>query len=92
MCLGIPGQVVGRVPGYGDQLALVDVQGAQRRVNIGMLAEEPPGPGDWVLIHVGFAVEKVDEATARRALEGLELIGRPRDEDDFPDGAHEARR
>lgn len=80
MCLGIPGQVVERVAGFGDQLALVDVVGARRRVNVGMLEGEELEPGDWVLIHVGFAVEKVDAATAEQALAGLELMGRPRSE------------
>jgi hydrogenase expression/formation protein HypC len=79
VCLGIPGQVVERVAGFGDQLALVDVVGARRRVNVGMLEDEVLEPGDWVLIHVGFAVEKVDEAAARAALDGLELMGRPRE-------------
>ena len=79
MCLGIPGRVVELVAGYGDQLALVDVVGARRRVNIGMLEDEPPQPGDWVLIHMGFAVEMIDEAGARAALAGLELMGRPRE-------------
>jgi hydrogenase assembly chaperone HypC/HupF len=79
MCLGIPGQVVAMVPGYGDQLALVDVAGAQRRVNVGMLEGDPPGPGDWVLIHLGFAVERVSPEAAEGAMQGLELMGRPRD-------------
>jgi hydrogenase assembly chaperone HypC/HupF len=78
MCLGIPGQVVEMVDGYGDQLALVDVSGAQRRVNIGMLETGPPAPGQWVLIHMGFAVELVSAAEAEEALQGLEMIGRPR--------------
>ena len=56
MCLGIPGRVVEMVPGFGDQLALVEVEGAARQVNIGML-DEAPAPGQWVLIHMGFAVE-----------------------------------
>ena len=56
MCLGIPGRVVEMVPGFGDQLALVEVEGVARRVNIGML-DEAPAPGQWVLIHMGFAVE-----------------------------------
>lgn len=80
MCLGIPGQVVELVEGYDDQLALVDVQGARRRINVGMLEDERPSPGDWVLIHMGFALERVDEAQAVQALAGLELMGRPRDE------------
>lgn len=79
MCLGIPGQVVELVEGYDGQLALVDVQGARRRINIGILEDEMPSPGDWVLIHMGFALERVDETEARRALAGLELMGRPRD-------------
>jgi hydrogenase assembly chaperone HypC/HupF len=79
MCLGIPGQVVELLPGFEGQLALVDVSGARRRVNVGML-EEPPEPGDWVLIHVGFAVERVDAAGAERAMHGLELMGRSREE------------
>jgi hydrogenase expression/formation protein HypC len=76
MCLGIPGQVLAMVEGYGDQLALVDVEGASRKVNIGLLDEGAVGPGDWVLIHMGFAVERVDEAKAAQAREGLELLGR----------------
>jgi hydrogenase expression/formation protein HypC len=80
MCLGIPGQVVERVEGYGDQLALVDVVGAQRRVNIGMLGDETVEPGDWVLIHVGFAVEKIDAAGAREALADWKLMGQPQDD------------
>lgn len=77
MCLGIPGQVVEIVPGYAGQLALVDVQGARRRVNIGML-EQPPADGDWVLLHMGFAVEVIDRAKADEALSGLEMMGRAR--------------
>ncbi len=78
MCLGIPGQVVGMVPGYGDQLALVDVVGAQQRINIGMLDDQQMVPGEWVLIHMGFAVERIDAAGAEKAMSGLELMGRPR--------------
>jgi hydrogenase assembly chaperone HypC/HupF len=84
MCLGIPGRVVEMIAGYGDQLALVDVEGAVRKVNIGLLDEAPP-PGQWVLIHMGFAVELTDEAGAERAMGGLELMGQPRDAaDDQP--------
>ena len=78
MCLGIPGRVVAVVPGYAGQLALVDVAGGERRVNVGML-DDPPGPGDWVLIHMGFAVELIDAARAAEAMSGLELMGRPAD-------------
>jgi hydrogenase assembly chaperone HypC/HupF len=77
MCLGIPGRVVEVVPGYGDQLALVEVEGAARRVNIGLL-DEAPQRGQWVLIHMGFAVELTDATGAEDAMAGLELMGRPR--------------
>ena len=78
MCLGIPGRVIGMVEGFGNQLALVDVEGESRRVNIGIL-DEPPAPGQWVLIHMGFAVETTDAAGAEQAMSGLELMGRPRE-------------
>ena len=78
MCLGIPGRVVEMVSGYGDQLALVDVEGARRRVNIGLLEGDPPRPGEWVLIHMGFAVERVD-AEGRAGPRGPAAAGpRPR--------------
>ena len=79
MCLGIPGQIIGLVEGYGDQLALVNVAGVQRKINIGLLDEGPLEPGTWVLIHMGFALERVDAAGAEKAMGGLELMGRPRD-------------
>ena len=62
--------------GYGGQLALVDVAGAQRKVNVGMLPDETFSPGDWVIIHMGFVVEKTDQAGAEQAMAGLELMGR----------------
>lgn len=74
MCLGIPGRVITMLDGYGDQLALVDVAGEPRKVNVGMLAEETFTAGDWVIIHMGFVVEKTDEAGAREALAGMELL------------------
>jgi hydrogenase expression/formation protein HypC len=79
MCLGIPGQVIELLEGYGNQLALVDVAGVQRKINIGLLDEGPLEPGTWVLIHMGFALERVDAAGAERALSGLELMGQPRE-------------
>jgi hydrogenase expression/formation protein HypC len=74
MCLGIPGEVVELLPGSGD-LAKVDVGGVRRVINIGLLAAEQVQPGDWVLIHVGFALSKIDEDEAAAALEFLESIG-----------------
>ena len=81
MCLGIPGQVVRMLDGYNDQVALVDVVGEQRKVNVGMLPEETFAPGDWVIIHMGFVVEKTDKAGAEEAMAGLKLMGRGEAED-----------
>ena len=76
MCLAIPGQVIEFVD-PANQLAKVDVVGVRRTVNLCLLAMEEGGvgPGDWVLIHVGFAISKIDEeeANATRAL--LEEMG-----------------
>ncbi len=74
MCLGIPGQVVELLADQPD-LARVDVSGVRRAVNIGLLEGEDLGPGDWILIHVGFALSKIDETEAKAALEFLESIG-----------------
>jgi hydrogenase expression/formation protein HypC len=76
MCLAIPGQVV-EVVDEANRLAKVDVAGVQRTVNVGLLdeQEEAAGPGDWVLIHVGFAISKVDEEEARATLALLEGMG-----------------
>jgi hydrogenase expression/formation protein HypC len=68
--------------GYNGQLALVDVAGENRKVNVGMLPEERFAAGDWVIIHMGFVVEKTDEAGAEAAMAGLELMGRGRNEPD----------
>jgi hydrogenase expression/formation protein HypC len=84
MCLGIPGQVVRMLEGYGGQVALVDVAGEHRKVNVGMLDEDSLRPGDWVIIHMGFAVEKTDAAGAEAAMRGLELLGRGRSAEDPP--------
>jgi hydrogenase expression/formation protein HypC len=75
MCLGIPGQLR-EISDVNDHLARVEVSGVTRIINIGLLEDENLKPGDWVLIHVGFAMSKIDEDEARRALEGLELMGR----------------
>ena len=74
MCLGIPGEVIELHPEQPD-LAKVDVSGVRRMVNIGLLADDPPVPGEWVLIHVGFALSKIDEHEAAAAMQFLEGIG-----------------
>jgi hydrogenase expression/formation protein HypC len=81
MCLGIPGRVVEVLDGNAGMLATVDVLGAVRPVNLGMLEDMAVEPGQWVLIHMGFAVERIDEQRAEQALTGLELMGRPRERD-----------
>ena len=83
MCLGIPGRVVEPVEGTDGWLALVDVQGVARKVNCGML-DEPPQPGAWVLLHMGFVVEIIDEARAATALSGLQMMGSGLGEPDQP--------
>jgi hydrogenase expression/formation protein HypC len=74
MCLGIPGEVIEILPEQPD-LARVDVSGVRRVINIGLLEDETVAAGDWVLIHVGFALSKIDEAEAAAALQFLESIG-----------------
>ena len=74
MCLGIPGEIVELLDDRPD-LAKVDVSGVKRAINIGLLEDEKLEPGDWVLIHVGFALSKIDEQEAKAALDFLEGIG-----------------
>jgi hydrogenase expression/formation protein HypC len=74
MCLGIPGELVGIAEEHAD-LAVVDVSGVRRRINVGLLADEDLRPGDWVLVHVGFALSKISEDEARAVLDMLEGIG-----------------
>jgi hydrogenase expression/formation protein HypC len=74
MCLGIPGEIVEILPDQPD-LATVDVSGVRRAINIGLITDEEPRPGDWILIHVGFALSKIDEAEAKAAMDFLEGIG-----------------
>ena len=78
MCLGIPGQIV-EIVDPEHHIAKVDVSGVRRNVNIGLLAGGPDdvGVGDWVLIHVGFAMAKIDEEEARATLAFLERLGEP---------------
>ena len=78
MCLGIPGKVVRVLEGNAGMLALVDVLGAERPINLGMLEDAEVEPGQWVLIHMGFALERIDKAKADEAMAGLEMLGRRR--------------
>ena len=76
MCLGIPGQLVEWVD-PPHHIAKVAVSGVRRNINVALLAEGPDAVdvGDWVLIHVGFAMSKIDEEEARATREFLEEIG-----------------
>jgi hydrogenase expression/formation protein HypC len=76
MCLAIPGQIV-EIVDETNRLAKVDVAGVQRTINIGLLDDDAGGvrPGEWVLIHVGFALSKVDEEEAEATLKLLEGMG-----------------
>lgn len=85
MCLAIPGQIV-EITDEETRLAKVNIAGVHRNVNIGLLDGENGGvgPGDWVLIHVGFAMSKVDEEEAKATLRLLEAMGA-----EFEDEMHE---
>jgi hydrogenase expression/formation protein HypC len=72
MCLAIPGRVI-EVVDPENRIASVDVAGVRRKVNIGLL--DDVGPGDWVLIHVGFAMSQVDEVEALETRRMLEALG-----------------
>ena len=74
MCLGIPGQVVEMVD-EASSIARVEVSGVRRNVNAALVAAEGIAPGDWVLIHVGFAMSKIDEQEAQETLKILHSMG-----------------
>lgn len=80
MCLGIPGEIVEILTDHTD-LARVDVSGVRRAINVGLLEDEDLKPGDWILIHVGFALSKIDEEEAKAAMEFLESIGQAYDDE-----------
>ena len=77
MCLGIPGQIVA----INDPAALrakVDVDGVRREISVALIGLDGPGGarvGDWVLVHVGFAMARIDEAEARETLDALKRLG-----------------
>lgn len=75
MCLGIPGRVVSWVDESDDLLAKVEVTGVTRTINVGLVRDDGLQLGDWVLIHVGFAMSIIDEAEAADAMQALRLLG-----------------
>jgi hydrogenase expression/formation protein HypC len=74
MCLGIPGEIV-EIMADREDFAMVSVAGVKRAVNIGLLEDEELNPGDWILIHVGFALSKIDEEEAAHSTRMLEGMG-----------------
>ncbi len=74
MCLGIPGQIVELVDEAND-IAKVEVSGVRRNVSVALVRPDGIGPGDWVLVHVGFAMSKIDEEEAQETLRLLRALG-----------------
>jgi hydrogenase expression/formation protein HypC len=74
MCLAIPGQVVQLFPEQPNT-ALIDVVGVRRKIDLGLLQDDLPVQGDWVLIHVGFALSKISEEDALDQMRTLRALG-----------------
>ena len=74
MCLAIPGKILEILP-ERDHLALVDVVGVRRKIDIGLLEGQGARPGEWVLIHVGFAMSRISEGDAREQMRILKIMG-----------------
>lgn len=74
MCLAIPAKIVELFPNEGTR-ALVEVAGVRRTIDTGLLAEDPPKTGDWVLVHVGFAMSRISEEQALDQLQTLTMLG-----------------
>ncbi len=80
MCLAVPGRITEFLDDT-HQLAKAEVSGVRRAINVGLLLPDGLEVGDWVLIHVGFAMSKIDEAEARRTTEFLQALGSDHDEE-----------
>jgi hydrogenase expression/formation protein HypC len=74
MCLGIPGQII-EFTDEANDIAKVEVSGVKRNVNVGLVRPDGIRPGDWVLVHVGFAMSKINEQEAQETLLMLRQIG-----------------
>ena len=78
MCLGIPGRIIS-IDEAIPKLAIVDVGGVRRQINISCIVDEEHSPescvGNWVLVHVGFAMSRINEEEAAKTLELLEEMG-----------------
>ena len=82
MCLGIPGKIV-EIVDLDNRTAKIEVSGVRRNVDVGLLWDGPDavGVGDWVLIHVGFAISRIDEGEAEQMLSALRALGEPWEEE-----------
>ena len=74
MCLAIPAKIID-LPDKDTTRALVEVVGVRRHIDTGLLQDDPPGVGDWVLVHVGFAMSKISEEQAQDQLRMLAMLG-----------------
>jgi len=74
MCLGIPGRIV-EITDVANCLAKVDVSGVARTISVRLLEDDLPGPDEWVLVHVGFAMAKIDEREALLTLAAMQKLG-----------------
>lgn len=74
MCLAIPGKIV-EISSSSPESALVDVVGVRRRIDLGLLQDEMPVVGDWVLVHVGFAMSRISEQDATDQMSTLRMLG-----------------
>lgn len=82
MCLGIPGQII-EISDATRKLALVDISGVRREVNVTCIADDAPLDdlvGAWVLIHVGFAMSRINEEEAAKTLDILRMLGEAQEE------------
>jgi hydrogenase expression/formation protein HypC len=74
MCLAIPGKII-EITSDATPSGLVDVMGVRRKVDLGLLQEDKPKTGDWVLIHVGFAMSKISKEEALDQMHTLKMLG-----------------
>jgi hydrogenase expression/formation protein HypC len=79
MCLGIPGRVV-ELPSDHPDIGRVEVEGVVRNINLALLEDDPPAPGEWVLIHLGFALQKMTAAEVEDARSTLTVLGEGSDD------------
>jgi len=74
MCLAIPGRIV-EISSDNKDSATVDVVGVRRKIDLGLLQDDKPVPGDWVLVHVGFAMSKISAEDAAEQMNTLRMLG-----------------